>query len=84
MEARDKIRRQTEENKTLCEALSRVNAQLVAVQVDRSTVSNVDLLRSVENIVRGGTIESEKKIHQFVVYSWDGFLNGNCCCCVHA
>lgn len=48
LEAWDKIRRQTKENKALCEALSRVNAQLVAVQVDRSTVSYADILRSVK------------------------------------
>ncbi|KAF8116348.1 hypothetical protein N665_0019s0028 [Sinapis alba] len=74
LEARDKTRRQSEENQALRAAFSRVNAQLAAVEAARMNVDNVDLLRPIEDIVKAATIQLEKKISQVIVYSWGGLF----------
>lgn len=53
LEARDKIRRQTGEIKTLRAALCRANAQLATLELSRSSAPNVELLKSIEDIVKG-------------------------------
>lgn len=74
LEAREKIRRQTEEIKALREALCRANAQVAKVHLTRSTAPNVDILKSIEDIVKAQTIHFDQKFLQFVVYSWGGFV----------
>ena len=74
LEARDKIRRQAAEIKALREAFSTANAQLAAVEVNRSTGPNDDLLIHIEEIVKAQIIQSDKNIRNCVFFSCAGFF----------
>ncbi|KAF8107333.1 hypothetical protein N665_0123s0024 [Sinapis alba] len=74
LEAREKMRRQTQELNALRDAVVQLNAEISALQLARSTRENNDFLNSISDMVKAQNDESEKKFRQFIVASWGGFF----------
>lgn len=74
LEAREKMRRQTLDINALREALEKANAQIAASEISRITGPRIDLLKSIEELLKQNVIDSDKKFRRFVVSSWGGFL----------
>lgn len=74
LEARDKIRRQSQDIKALRDALVQVNSEFSALQLSRSSGPTRDLVNSIEKVVKSLNYESEQRFRRYVVSSWGGVV----------